>query len=287
MFTHLYRHLITLLMCLCSSFAIADYSIEKINGDLYRFVDDRHRSVFLVKDDGILLVDPLNHAAARWLKAEFKKRFNKPVKYVVYSHNHGDHIYGSEVFDDPETVFVSHALTKQDIIDTRTKVVVPEVTFKDQLNLSLGDSEVQLRYHGPNDGRGSISMLFPQEKTLFVVDWVIVGRMPWRKLWSYDIRGMINSTRDVLMLDFDIFVGGHADMGTKADVARYLKYIEDLQAAVVAGIHEGKTITDMKETIRLDDYKDFRNYEAWLPLNIEGVYERLVEESGMGWRPDL
>lgn len=287
MFTPLYRRLIVLLICLFSPFSFANYSIEKINGDLYRFVDDRHRSVFLVNDDGILLADPLNHDAATWLKSELKKRFDKPIKYVVYSHNHGDHIYGSEVFDDPGTVFVSHALTKQDIIETRTKVVVPELTFKDQLNLSLGDSEVQLRYHGPNDGRGSISMLFVKEKTLFVVDWVIVGRMPWRKLWSYDIRGMINSTREVLRLDFDRFVGGHADMGTKADVVRYLGYIEALQAAVVDGIHEGKTITDMKESIRLDEYKDFRNYEAWLPLNIEGVYERLVEESGMGWRPDL
>ena len=287
MFTRLYSRLVVVFICLFSPFAVANYSIEKINGDLYRFVDDRHRSVFLVKDEGILLADPLNHDAATWLKAELKQRFDKPIKYVVYSHNHGDHIYGSEVFDDPGTVFVSHVLTKQDIIETRTKVVVPELTFEDQLNLSLGDSEVQLRYHGPNDGRGSISMLFAQEKTLFVVDWVIVGRMPWRKLWSYDIRGMINSTREVLMLDFDTFVGGHADMGTKADVARYLGYIEALQAAVVAGIHEGKTITDMKETIRLDEYKDFRNYEAWLPMNIEGVYERLVEESGMGWRPDL
>ena len=287
MFTPLYRRLIVLLICLFSPFSLANYRIEKINGDLYRFVDDRHRSVFLVNDDGILLADPLNHDAATWLKAELKKRFDKPIKYVVYSHNHGDHIYGSEVFDDPGTVFVSHVLTKQDIIETRTKVVVPELTFKDQLNLSLGDSEVQLRYHGPNDGRGSISMLFAQEKTLFVVDWVIVGRMPWRKLWSYDIRGMINSTREVLKLDFDTFVGGHADTGTKADVAHYLGYIEALQTAVVDGIHEGKTVTDMKESIRLDEYKDLRNYEAWLPLNIEGVYERLVEESGMGWRPDL
>ena len=42
----------------------SDYKIEKIQGDIYRFVDDRHRSVFLVTDEGILLTDPLNTQAA-------------------------------------------------------------------------------------------------------------------------------------------------------------------------------------------------------------------------------
>ncbi len=287
MFTRVYRCFFLTLFLLASPLSFADYSIEQIKGDLYRFIDDRHRSVFLVKEEGILLVDTLNRPAAEWLKAELKARFDKPVKYVVFSHNHSDHIYGAEVFDEPGTTFVAHRLARQDIRMTRAKTVVPDLVFDDQLNLTLGDSEVQLRYHGPNDGRGSISVLFPREQTLFVVDWILVGRMPWRKLWSYDIRGMINSTRDVLQLEFDTFVGGHADVGSKADVERYLAYLEALHGAVVEAIHDGKSLTEMKETIRLDKFSDFRNYEAWLPLNIEGVYERLIEESGMGWRSDL
>ena len=111
--------------------------------------------------------------------------------------------------------------------------------------------------------------------------------MPWQKLWSYDIQGMINSTKQVLALDFDVFVGGHADIGSKADVKRYLNYIEDLYAAVIDGIHLGKSLDQLKQSIKLDTYNDFKQYEEWLPLNIEGVYERLMEESGMGWRPDV
>jgi hypothetical protein len=98
---------------------------------------------------------------------------------------------------------------------------------------------------------------------------------------------MINSTRQILDLDFDIFVGGHADIGNKSDVRRYLNYIEDLYSAVIEGIHSGKNIEQLKTSIKLDNYSDFREYEEWLPLNIEGVYERLMEESGMGWRPDI
>lgn len=100
-------------------------------------------------------------------------------------------------------------------------------------------------------------------------------------------QGMINSTREILELDFDLFVGGHADVGDKLDVHEFLAYLEALYSAVVDGIHRGSSLEDMQTEIRLDKYKHFTNYEQWLPLNIEGVYERLMEESGMGWRSDL
>lgn len=279
--------LITIFVFSSSSALANDYKIKKIQGDVYRFVDDRHRSVFLVTDDGILLTDPLNEPAAKWLKEELMKRFKVPIKYVVYSHNHSDHIYGAKVFNNPQTTFVAHELAKQDILITKANTVIPDITFKEAMSLTLGDHTIELRYHGPNDGRGSISMLFQPEKLLFVVDWVVVGRMPWQKLWSYDIQGMINSTKQVLALDFDVFVGGHADIGKKSDVARYLTYLEALYAAVIDGIHAGKNLEELKQSIKLDSYKDFKQYDDWLPLNIEGVYERLMEESGMGWRPDI
>jgi glyoxylase-like metal-dependent hydrolase (beta-lactamase superfamily II) len=268
-------------------FSTQALEIEDLGDGLYRFIDDRHRSVFLITPQGAIVTDPLNKKAAIWLNEQIKSRFNVPVKYVIYSHNHSDHIYGAEVFKSPQTTFVAHKLSAQDIKNTQMKTVTPDLTFDDELVLTLGDSNVKLNYHGPNDGRGSISMLFEKQKTLFVVDWILIGRMPWQKLWSYDIQGMINSTKTVLNYDFDTFVGGHADIGNKADVKRYLSYIEQLYSQVTAGALAGKTLDEIKQNIKLDEFKDFRQYQAWLPLNIEGVYERLMEESGMGWRSDL
>ncbi|UUO24936.1 MBL fold metallo-hydrolase [Colwellia sp. M166] len=268
-------------------FSAQALEIEDLGDGLYRFIDDRHRSVFLITPQGAIVTDPLNKKAATWLNEQIKTRFNVPVKYVIYSHNHSDHIYGAEAFKSPHTTFVAHTLSAQDIKNTQMKTVTPDLTFDDELVLTLGDSSVKLNYHGPNDGRGSVSMLFEKQKTLFVVDWILIGRMPWQKLWSYDIQGMINSTKAVLNYDFDTFVGGHADIGNKADVKHYLSYIEQLYSQVTAGALAGKTLDEIKQNIQLDEFKDFRQYEAWLPLNIEGVYERLMEESGMGWRSDL
>ncbi len=283
------RSLIKLLtgILLIVGFTAQALEIEELGGGLYRFIDDRHRSVFLITPQGAIVTDPLNKKAATWLNEQIKTRFNVPVKYVIYSHNHSDHIYGAEVFKSPHTTFVAHKLSAQDIKNTKMKTVTPDLVFDDELILTLGGSSVKLNYHGPNDGRGSISMLFEKQQTLFVVDWIMIGRMPWQKLWSYDIQGMINSTKTVLNYDFNTFVGGHADMGDKDDVKRYLRYLEQLYSKVIEGILAGQTLDEIKQNVKLSEFKDLRQYEAWLPLNIEGVYERLMEESGMGWRSDL
>lgn len=265
----------------------ADYRIESVQGNVYRFVNDRHRSVFAVTGQGIIATDPLNDEAAAWLRAELEERFGLPIRYIIYSHNHSDHVYGTEMLMSSGTTVVAHRLTAQDLAWTQAATVMPNVVFDNEMTLRLDDTTVELRYHGPNDGRGSVSMLFRPANVLFIIDWVVVGRMPWQKLWSYDIHGMINSTKSVLELDFDRFVGGHADVGNKEDVERYLSYLQALYDEVVTGIRNGASLDQLKKEIRLDEYNDLQHYEEWLPMNIEGVYERLMEESGMGWRPDL
>ena len=58
----------------------------------------------MVTPDGIIVTDPINAEVANWLKSELKRRFNKPVKYLIYSHHDEDHISGSEVFSDTAIV---------------------------------------------------------------------------------------------------------------------------------------------------------------------------------------
>ncbi|WP_339722246.1 MBL fold metallo-hydrolase [uncultured Paraglaciecola sp.] len=281
------KRIFLVLSFLTFSLQAFSYQIETLDDGLYRFIDDRHRSIFMITKQGALVTDPMNTAAATWLKGQIKERFNVPIKYVIYSHNHSDHIYGGEIFDDPQTVFVAHELAAQDIYNTKANTVAPDVTFKNEMLLRLGSKTVRLAYHGPNDGRGSISMFFEQQKLLYVVDWIVVGRMPWQKLWSYDIQGMINSTEDVLGYDFTTFVGGHANIGSRQDVARYLRYLQGLYSQVTAAVLDGKSLELIQKTVDLSEFSDLDNYEKWLPLNVEGVYERLMEESGIGWRPDI
>lgn len=98
--------------------------ITQIAGDVYRFQNAGHYSVFMVTPAGVIVTDPINADAARWLKAEIAKRFNQPIKYLIYSHDHADHIEGGEVFADTAIV-VSHEKAKTHIVGEKRRTAVP------------------------------------------------------------------------------------------------------------------------------------------------------------------
>jgi glyoxylase-like metal-dependent hydrolase (beta-lactamase superfamily II) len=81
--------------------------IVNVTGDLYRAQNNQHFTVFLVTSDGIILSDPINREFSEWLRAELERRFDVPVRYVLYSHHHWDHASGGEVFADTAE-FVGH-----------------------------------------------------------------------------------------------------------------------------------------------------------------------------------
>jgi glyoxylase-like metal-dependent hydrolase (beta-lactamase superfamily II) len=73
--------------------------IIKIGDDLYRARNGLWYSLFLVTPEGIVLVDPLSTDFAKWLKIQLDERFpGVPVRYVIYSHSHWDHVEGGAVF---------------------------------------------------------------------------------------------------------------------------------------------------------------------------------------------
>ncbi|WP_106476938.1 MBL fold metallo-hydrolase [Phytohalomonas tamaricis] len=282
--------LLLLLTVLVTSPARAEpqYQIEQMKDNVYRLTAGHYRSVFMVTDAGIFLTDPINDNAAAWLRDELDQRFSDtPIRYVAYSHNHFDHTYGGQEFAAEGVTFISHRLAREDLVRTRAETQIPDLVFDDTMSVYLGDSEVRMHYHGTNNGRGSVSMTFEPAGVLYVVDWIVLGRMPYKDLKGYDIHGMIDSTREVLNMDFDLLVGGHANAGTREDVEHYLGYLEALYAAVRDGMLQGKSLETLQEEIHLDDYSDLAIYEEWLPLNIAGVYRTLNDSSYMDMRSDL
>lgn len=81
--------------------------IGKLTGDVYYARMDDYVSAFIVTPEGIILVEPIGTEMASWLKAELARRFNVPVKYVIYSHSHWDHASGGAVYADTAR-FIGH-----------------------------------------------------------------------------------------------------------------------------------------------------------------------------------
>ena len=249
-------------------------SITHIAGDLYRFQNQFHFNVFLVTPDGIIATDPINAGAATWLKAELDARFGVPVKYLVYSHDHVDHIAGGEVFADTATV-VAHENARIQIAGEKRPTAVPDLTFSDRMILRLGGKTVELIYLGLGHSDNSIVMLFPEERALFAVDVVTVNRVPYQDLMNNYVEQWVEGLKLIESIDYDILVPGHGVVGVPADVTAHRGYLEDLRAQVLTHMRDGKSVDEIKGLVNLDKYRSWGQFEIWSPMNVEGMYRHL------------
>lgn len=251
-------------------------AITKVAGNIYRFQNNAHFSVFAVTPEGVIATDPINADAARWLLAEIKRRYNRPVRYVILSHDHPDHSSGAKVFKKAGALIVAHARARDVIIGEKRPTAVPDITFRRRMNLHLGGTKVELHYVGKNHSDNMIVVLFPAERILFAVDFIPVRTLPYRDLPDAYMPDWIDSLHRVERMDFDTLVPGHGPIGKKADAAAFRRYLTDLYNAVITGARQGKDLKQLKATITLEKYKDWGRYNEWRALNIEGMY-RLVQ----------
>ena len=86
----------------------------------------------------------------------------------------------------------------------------------------------------------------------------------------------IDSLKAVESMDFDTLAPGHGPLGTKADVTAFRGYMEDLRSEVLAHLRAGRTLEETQQLVTLDAYREWGQYEQWLPLNIAGMYQRLA-----------
>jgi glyoxylase-like metal-dependent hydrolase (beta-lactamase superfamily II) len=248
--------------------------ITNIAGDLYRFQNKFHVSVFLVTPEGVIATDPINAAAAEWLEAEIRERFGQEIRYLILSHDHADHSAGGEVFADTATV-VAHENAKRTIVGEQRPTAVPEITFNDRMTIELGGKTVELIYPGLSHSNNLIVMHFPAERAVFTVDFISVKRLPYMTLSDAYFPDWMAAIEAVEAIDFDILVPGHGPMGTKQDAADHRAYLEDLYDQVLAAARAGQSLEDMQVSITMDAYKDWGQYDKWRTLNIEGMLNNI------------
>jgi len=246
--------------------------ITRIAGEVYRFRNNFHYSVFAVTPDGVIATDPINADAARWLKTEIAQRFGKQVRYLIYSHDHADHIAGGEVFADT-AVIVVHENAKPAIVGEKRPTAVPQVTFRDRMTVALGGTTVELSFVGRNHFDNSVVMRFPAEGVLFAVDFIPVKSMAFRDLPDSYIGEWIDSLKAVEAMQFSVLAPGHGPLGTPEDVRAFREYFEGLRDQVLALVRQGKSLEEVKQAVDLRKYESWAGYKDMAPLNVEGMYK--------------
>ncbi|HEU5194351.1 MAG TPA: MBL fold metallo-hydrolase [Methylomirabilota bacterium] len=253
------------------------FATTKVEGteNVYVFRAGGHQSMFVVTSAGVIATDPIGYGRPQMVQTyvdEIKKVTNQPIKWVIYSHHHFDHIAGGKPFKDAGAKFLAHkraAERLKQINDPHT--VLPDETMGDKKTVKLGDTTLELTYLGLNHSDSTIVMRLPKEKVLFAVDFINVGTFPGRGFIDAYPLEWEESLKKVMAMDFDKLIPGHPGqpggrLGTKDDVQKMLTLLQDASAAVKAEAQAGGCWDRVEKELKLPKYETWPGYEAGLPM---------------------
>jgi glyoxylase-like metal-dependent hydrolase (beta-lactamase superfamily II) len=257
------------------------FETRKVTDNVYIFRFGGHQSMFVVTPDGVIATDPIAYLrpqAAQAYLAEIQKITPAPIKYVVYSHHHYDHIAGGKPFKDGGATFIAHRNAKARLEALRhPDVVIPDEVVDTVRPIELGGVRVELHYVGRNHSDNSLVMLVPKDKVLFTVDFIPVQTVQFRDMPDGYLPDWFESLDRVLALDWDRMIPGHpyagGRLGTKEDVRDLRQYMTDLSDAVRAAANQGKCLDAAIKEVKLPKYEKWGNYDAYLPGNVERFCE--------------
>ena len=257
------------------------YETTKVAPGLYSFGGGLAFNAFMITDDGVIVMDSFDRDFAEASLEAIRKLTDKPIRYLVYSHNHYDHISGGEVFKAEGATILSHDATANWLKNHPSPdVVMPDKTWSgSKSELRLGNSLINLVYFGANHGEGMTVFQFPNEHAIYTVDLVVPHRVAFAYMPDFSPREWERTLAEMNTLDFDQVMYAHnAPVGPRSSVADQLKYLQDLRAAILAEFKKGTRFMQIPNAVKLPQYETWDGYEEWLPMNVW----RVLLEIAMG-----
>ena len=255
------------------------FATTKVEGtdNVYIFRYQGHQAMFIVTPAGVIATDPIGRYRPQAVTAyidEIKKITSAPIRYVVYSHHHYDHIAGGKPFKDAGATFVAHKRAKERLAELNFADITPvDEAVDKQRSIELGGTTLELIDVGRNHSDTTLLMRLPKEKLIFAVDFLPINSVNWRNMpdsWPIEWEDGI---KKVLSLEWDRMIPGHPGpggrLGTRDDVNNLLSYMQDLREEVKKAADAGKCIDTAMREVKLPKYATLTNYENWLPMNVE------------------
>jgi glyoxylase-like metal-dependent hydrolase (beta-lactamase superfamily II) len=265
------------LTCLFTAITLAQapnaqlpFQIKLIGANVWAVIDDANgdagaNSGFVVGDDGVAVIDSLeNEAAAKALIEQIHALTHLPIKFVVNTHYHLDHVAGNRVFAQHGAVIVGHHSLRAWIHTENLKffgdkitpeqkaqvenLLAPEVTYDTGVTLFLGARRIEVTYKLGHTGGDSIVSI-PDSGIVFC------GDLFWRKTlpnlidattsdWVATLAQFTEQPKNFMTNSAQpravIFIPGHGDVGNLDDVQEFEDYLVWLRGTVQKAVSAGK-----------------------------------------------
>jgi len=250
---------------------------------------------FVVGDDSVLVWNAGgNYLLAQSLHEEIKKITNKPVKYVLLENSQSHAMLGANYWKEQGAKIVSQEIAKQEIVDMgedilnrkkrvlkdkllKTKIVLPDITFKDNKIFDLGNRIVEAKYFGYAHEHSDISLWMPKEKILFAGDLAFNQRLlPIFKIT--ETLKWLESWEKLAALNANIVIPGHGDVTDMPTVTKYTKdYIVHMRTKIEEILDEDGGLNEAYE-MDLSDYEHLDTFKELGKQNIARLFGQMEFE---------
>jgi glyoxylase-like metal-dependent hydrolase (beta-lactamase superfamily II) len=233
------------------------------------------------------------------IKAALKEITDKPVKFVLNTHFHGDHTGGNVEFGADATIIAHENVRRRlkdggkvagNAVQPVAKEALPVITFNDRASVHLNGEDIRA-LHVPNGHTdGDSVVFFPKSNVVHMGDDFVTYGFPFVDVQSGgSISGMIAGLENVLALipqDAKI-IPGHGPLSNPADVRKFVDMLKDTRALVAKATEKGKTPEQMKNEHVLAKYeelgKGFIKTEAWIDLLYADIRQKPTKAGPYQW----
>jgi glyoxylase-like metal-dependent hydrolase (beta-lactamase superfamily II) len=210
-----------------------------------------------VGEDGVVVIDDEFAPLSPKIQAAIAAITPKPIKFIINTHWHGDHVGGNENLAATGAVIVAHdnvrkrmsvgqfmELMKRQVPPSPPKAL-PVVTFSTDVTLHVNGDDLHVLYVGPAHTDGDAIVVFPKAKVVHMGDCFMTISYPFVDLGSggsYD--GFVAVADKVLGMADDSFklIPGHGALSGKADLKSWREMLATIRARVKKQVDAGKAL---------------------------------------------
>jgi glyoxylase-like metal-dependent hydrolase (beta-lactamase superfamily II) len=254
---------------------------------------------FVVTPQGVAVIDALGSPAlAERLIAEIRSITQAPIRWVIVTHYHADHIYGLQSFKHAGATIVAHQAAREYLhsdqarlrleasraelapwIDAQTRLVEADMWIDAERELKLGKLTLRLRPVGPSHTPEDLVVYVPEERLLFAGDLVFRGRIPF--VGQADSRQWIKALDALLAFDAETIVPGHGPLSRKAreDMQTTRDYLAYLRRSMGQA---ARNMEPFDEAYKATDWSAFEHLPLFRVANRMNAYNTylLMEQQG-------